>query len=162
LTIKMDKTPPEAKISVDPATKDLLVEGADNLTLTTVNKDVAGNYIITDEAGHTTKLIFSKTYTGKILTYAKLTGIQYDNNPAIKLPSSYFLYVWNLLVNPQILLSQTIYVNNTYTVSAVYDKKLNKTTVLLKQKGAVIKKQEFSGLKIIKFITNKGIVGYEF
>jgi len=160
--IQIDKTSPEAKISSDPTSKDLLVEGVDNLSSTTVSKDTAGNYVITDKAGHTTKLIFNKTYLGKILTYAKLTGIQYDNNPAVKLPNSYFLYIWNLLVNPQTLISQTIYVDNTYTIEAAYDKKSNKTTVLLKQKGIAIKKQEFSGLKIVKLTTSKGVVGYEF
>jgi Cell wall-associated hydrolases (invasion-associated proteins) len=161
LMVKIDKTTPEAKISVDPVTKDLLVIGVDNLSVATVNKDSSGNYIITDQAGHVTKLIFSKTYAGKILTYAKLTGIQYDNNPTVKLPSSYFLYVWNLLVNPLVLISQTIYVDGTYTIEAAYDKKSNKTTVLFLQKGITIKKQVFSGLEIIKLTTSKGIIGYE-
>lgn len=49
-----------------------------------------------------------------------------------------------------------------YAIEAMYDKKLNKITVLLKQKDAVIKKQEFSGLEIIKLVTSKGIIGYEF
>jgi len=161
LKIKIDKTPPEAKISVDLSAKDLLVTGVDNLSPTTVSKDSSGNYIITDQAGHTTKLIFSKTYAGKILTYAKLTGIQYDNNPTVKLPSSYFLYIWNFLVNPPVLISQTIYVDNTYSIEAAYDKKSNQTTVLLLQKGTTIKKQVFPGLEIIKLTTSKGVISYE-
>ncbi|MFA6338591.1 MAG: hypothetical protein WCW87_00825 [Candidatus Paceibacterota bacterium] len=161
ITIKIDKTAPEAKILVDTITKDLKIEGADISGIESVNKDINNNYIITDNAGHTTKLIFSKNYFGKILTYAKLTGVQYDNSSIINLPSSYFVYVWQLILNPATLLSQTIYVNNTYWLQATYDKKNNKTIVVTIQKGKVVKKQEFSSLRVIKLTTNNGVIGYE-
>lgn len=80
----------------------------------------------------------------------------------VKLPNSYFVYAWNLLVSPQVLIGQTIYVDNTYAIEALYNKRLDKTTILLKQKGLVIKRQEFSGLKIIKLTTSNGVIGYEF
>ena len=100
---------------------------------------------------------FQKTYSGKILTYAKLTAIQYGNNPKISVPSSSFLYIW-LLNNP---VSQTIVVNDMYAIEAVYDKAKNQTIVYLKKKGVQIQKQTFSGLRIVKLVMNKGAVGYE-
>jgi hypothetical protein len=154
-----DLIPPEAKISVDPTTKDLLIEGTDE-SPTTISKN--GNvYTITDTSGNTTKLFFQKTFLGKLLTFAKLTGIQYDSATKITLPSSSFLYLWNPLVNPPVLLSQTIAVNGTYAIEAVYDKKKNKTTVFLKKKGVQIQKQIFIGLRIPKLVMNNGTVGYE-
>jgi hypothetical protein len=159
LIIKIDKTAPKASISVDPTTKDLKVEGSDNVGTTTTIKS-ADTYTVSDVAGHTTKLFFQKTFTGNRLTYAKLTKVQYDNAPTITLPSSYFVYLWQVTA-PQTLLSQTIAVNDTYVVTALYDKAKNKTTVLLKKKGAVVQTQQFTGLRIVKFTVDKVVVGYE-
>jgi hypothetical protein len=57
-----------------------------DLNLTTVTKDVNNIYTITDFAGHTTKLFFQKTFLGKLLTFAKLTGMQYDTAVKVTLP----------------------------------------------------------------------------
>jgi hypothetical protein len=92
---------PEAKISVDQNTKDLLIEGIDE-SPTTVSKN--GNvYTITDTSGNATKLFFQKSFAGKHLTFAKLTAMQYGNEPKISLPSSSFIYLWN-----PALISQTV------------------------------------------------------
>ena len=155
LIVKIDKTAPEAKIAVDPATKELKIEGTDVNTVV-VTKGT-NDYTITDEAGNTTKLFFQKTYSGKILTYAKFTAIQYGNGSKIVTPSSSFLYVW-LLNN---LVSQTIAVNDTYAIEALYEKTKNQTTVFLKKKGVQVQKQTFSGLRIPKLTTMKGTVSYE-
>jgi hypothetical protein len=154
-----DFTSPEAKISVDSATKDLLIEGIDE-NPTTVSKN-GSSYTITDSSGNTTTLFFQKTYLGKLLTFAKLIGVQYGTNSKILLPASSFWYLWNPLVNPPVLLSQTIAVNDTYAIEAVYDKKKNQTTVFLKKKGVQIQKQIFTGLKVVKLTVDKGVVGYE-
>jgi hypothetical protein len=159
LVINIDKTAPKASIFVDPTTKDLKVEGIDNAGSATVAKS-GDTYTITDVSGHTTKLFFQKTFTGNRLTYAKLTKVQYENGTIVTLPSSYFVYLWQL-VSPQALLSQTIVVNDTYVIEAAYDKVKNKTTVLLKKKGAVMQTQTFTGLHIVKFTVDKGVVGYE-
>jgi pimeloyl-ACP methyl ester carboxylesterase len=158
LLIKIDKIAPEPKISIDPSNKDLKVEGFDNLSQTTVSK-ASNIYTITDEAGNATKLFFQKTFIGKLLTIANLTGVQYNTGPIINLPDSYFVYLWNPLTN--IVLSQTIVVNKTYAIEAVYDSKKNQTTVLLKEKGLAVQKKIFTGFHASKLILNKGVVGYE-
>ncbi|MDD4902726.1 MAG: hypothetical protein PHE24_06350, partial [Patescibacteria group bacterium] len=158
LLIKIDKTAPEPKISIDPPTKDLKVEGFDNLSQTIVSKS-SNIYTITDEAGNTTKLFFQKTFAGKSLTIAKLTGVQYNAGSIINLPNSSFVYLWNPLNST--VLSQTIVVNKTYAIEAVYDSKKNQTTVLLKEKGSAIQKKIFTGFHASKLILNKGVVGYE-
>jgi hypothetical protein len=96
----------------------------------------------------------------KVLWCAQLTKVQYENGTIVTLASSYFVYLWQL-VSPQALLSQTIVVNDTYVIEAAYDKVKNKTTVLLKKKGAVMQTQTFTGLHIVKFTVDKGVVGYE-
>jgi hypothetical protein len=159
LTLKIDKTAPEASISVSTSTQDILVAGSDNFGTTTVAKDSSGNVTLTDQAGHTTKLFFTKTYSGKQLAYAKLTGVQYDSQPKVTLPSSSFLYIWDNKI-PTTLLSQTIAVDGTYLIQATYDKIKNKTTIIVLKKSLPIQTQVFTGLKVVKLTTNKGVVGY--
>ncbi len=160
LTIKIDKTAPEAIVSVSTSTQDILIEGADNLGTTTIIKDTAGNYTLTDSAGHTTKLFFTKTYSGKQLTFAQLTAVQYDATSKVSIATSSFLYLWDTKVTPPTLLSQTIAVNDTFLITALYDKKANKTTVVILKKKLPYQTLSFVGLKIIKLTTTKGIVGY--
>jgi hypothetical protein len=159
LTIKIDKTAPEALISVGTTTQDILVEDTDNIGTTTVSKDSGGNVTLTDQAGHTTKLFFTKTYGGKQLTYAKLTGVQYDTQPKTVIPSSSFLYIWDYKT-PITLISQTIAVDGTYLIQAIYDRSKNKTIIILLKKNVPIATQIFTGLKVVKLTTNKGVVGY--
>jgi hypothetical protein len=46
-------------------------------------------------------------------------------------------------------------------IEALYNKKKDQTTVLVKKKGTPMQKQVFAGLKVIKLVVNKGVVGYE-
>ncbi len=160
LTLKIDKTAPEAQVSVSTSTQDILVEGTDNLGTTTISKDTAGNYTVADQAGHTTKLFFTKTYSGKQLTFAQLTAIQYDAAPKTSVATSSFLYIWDTKVTPPTLVSQTIAVNDTFLITALYDKKANKTTVVILKKKVSYQATSFTGLKIIKLMTTKGTIGY--
>lgn len=104
---------------------------------------------------------FCDVFYLKLLTYAKLTDIKYGDQSTTTIPSSYFVYVWNVFTNPTMLVSQTIAVDNAYVIVASYDKNKNRTIVFTKKEGTVIKKQIFTGLHIIKLITNNGIIGYE-
>ena len=126
---------------------------------TTVTKDGSGNVTLADQAGHSTKLFFTKTNSGKQLTYAKLTGVQYDAQPKVTLPSSSFLYIWDTKT-PVTLISQTIAVDNIYLIQASYDKSKNKTTVIVLKKNLPIQTQVYAGLKVVKLTTSKGVVGY--
>lgn len=126
---------------------------------TTVRKDQGGNYTIIDQAGHTTKLSFTKTYSGRRLTYAKLTGVQYDTEPKVTLPSTSFVYLWDAKT-PSILLSQTIAIDKTSVIQAVYNKTTNKTTIIVLNKNIPIEVKTFSGLKIVRLLTDGGVVGY--
>ena len=159
LTVKIDKTAPEGSIAVSTSTQDIAVFGVDNLGTTTTTKMSATSTVVTDQAGHTTRLFFAKTYSGKLLTTAKLTAIQYDNQSKIILPTSSFLYLWDIKT-PVVPISQTIVVNDTYVIQALYDKAKNKTTVLVLKKNLPIQTVVFTGLEIVRMTTNKGAVGY--
>ncbi len=161
IQIKIDQNAPEAKVSASTSTQDLQVEGVDTQSTTTVSKDTTGNYTVTDAAGHTTKLIFSKTFTGKFLTYAKLTGIKYDSAATTTISTSNLLYLWDAKKTPPVLMSQTIAVNDTYLIAALYDPTKNKTTVITLKKNVPISTQIINGLEIIRLTTTKGVIGHQ-
>jgi hypothetical protein len=58
------------------------------------------------------------------------------------------------------LLSQTIAVNNTYLIQAVYDKAKNKTTIIVLKKNLPIQTSSLTGLKLVKLTTTNGVIGY--
>ncbi len=161
VSIKIDKTAPEASISVDPTTKDLKVVGIDSQSDADVSADAKGDFTLTDEAGHTTKLLFKRTYSGKLLTFAQLTGIQYDGVAPVSLPKATFVYVCKPRSAPPQLLSQTIVVNGSFTIEAVFNPRTNKTTVIVVKKGSVPQKLTFAGQKIVKLKTKSGVLDYE-
>ena len=74
VVIKIDKTAPEASVSVSTTTRNILVQGIDHIASTTVTKDSSGNFIITNDAGHTTKLVFDNSF-GLVNKLLFLTGI---------------------------------------------------------------------------------------
>ncbi len=157
-TVRIDETAPEAIIAASTTIQDLEVTGVDPLSTTMVVKTPT-TVTITDQAGNTTALNFSKTYSGKVLTYAHLTSIQYGAETPVSLPSS-FLFVWNVLKCPPPLLSQTVVVDPVYGIEALYSQRNNQTTIALLQKGQKIQITTVPQLAIIKLTTNKGVMGY--
>jgi pimeloyl-ACP methyl ester carboxylesterase len=156
--IKIDKTFPEARIMISTSTKDLSITGLDTMSSTTVSK-TATSTEITDEAGNVTKLVFQRTYSGKVLTYARLLSIQYGVSSPITLPTS-FLYVWNPFTNPTTLISQTITVDKTYLIQALYNKPKNKTTIIVLKKNTPTQREMLSGLVPIALTTSQGAMEY--
>jgi hypothetical protein len=114
------------------------------------------NQIFKKENSPDTLKKVAKSFIVKRLTFARLTGVQYGNDSKISLPSSSFLYLWN-----PALVSQTVVVKKDFVVEAMYNKKKDETTVWIKKKGSQVQKQIFVGLKVIKLVVNKGVVGYE-
>ena len=153
--IKVDKTAPEATLGANATSKDLLITGSDALSSTTVTT-VSTSTVITDKAGHATTLAFKKTYTGKYLSYARLSSIRYGIEAPVPLPTS-FAYIWDTAGT---LVSQTLVVDNQFVVQALYDKKKNKTTLVVLKKNVPIQTSTVMGLAIVKLSTNKGQVSY--
>ncbi|MBX4192175.1 hypothetical protein KW798_01690, partial [Candidatus Parcubacteria bacterium] len=155
-TIKIDLTAPEAVVSASLSLKDVQVVGTDAQGAVTVTKDANNVYILTDQAGHTTKLTFSKTFNGKIVTLARMTSIKYDSTATTTLPSS-FGYAWD---TTQILVSQTVVADNQFAVQAIYDKVKNKTGILVLKKNVPFQTFSVNGLAVVKLSTNTGTVSY--
>ncbi len=143
---------PEVSITISTSTKDLVLRGLD-LSSTTVAKS-ATTTVITDSSGNKTTVFFQKQYKGNFLTYARMTGINYGTSTAA-LPTS-FLYVWD--GNEPI--SQTVVVDKTFVVQALYDKRNKKTTIVVLKRGVPIQTTTLTGLRVINLESKKGAVYY--
>lgn len=153
--IRIDSVAPEVILSGSVNSKDLSVVGADAQSSVVVTA-VGTSTTLTDEAGNTTVLGFKKTYTGLRLTYARLESIRYNDGPAVALPSS-FAFLWD---KTGMLTSQTIVADSQFIVQALYDKKKNKTSVVVLKKNVPIKVTTLPGLAPIKLTTSQGQVTY--
>jgi surface protein len=160
LQIKIDKTAPEAKISINAYVADLEITGYDNLSTTKLTQNSDKAYTITDEAGNFIKLNFNKLLERKRLVYAQLISVEYSNGKKYILPRTNMIYVWDIFKN--IINSQIIEVRKDFFVYADYDKKYNQTTITYKDAKNKLQKVKYQGIKIIKLLTNKGDLNYQF
>jgi len=160
--IKIDKTPPEAEIYFELETQTLRVKGNDNLSEVAVTQTNEGNYVLADEAGHTLKLDFGLLNIAGKQMKAELKALQYDNRPAITLPNTNFQYEWAVRTNNLInQLIQRIKANDAFDIRAQYNS-LRGITKIDIWKGPDGQAAEFSGLVILKLITNAGNFDYDF
>lgn len=158
--IKIDMTPPEAKIFVSAGVVDLEIVGMDNLTSVATVRNDDNLYTITDEAGNFIKLNFSKIKEKKKLIQAKVNNIEYSDGAKYFLPKNHLIYTWAMPNN--ILLNQIIEVKNEFNVSARYDKKSDQTIVKYRDSGNKKIESRFDGLKILEIFTAQGKLNYQF
>ncbi|MBI5077949.1 MAG: hypothetical protein HZB11_01095 [Candidatus Yonathbacteria bacterium] len=163
-----DEIPPEAKISFDPVVQQLIIQGTDNTTVNPIvfytqqNKETI--YQIKDEAGNTTKLVFSKLKQEGKEIKAELKSIQYNNNPAIELPETDSKYEWSVDKNTGEIkeLEQKLDVKDMFEVKAKYGHEKNETEIKIKKNGEEETKQTLPRLVIIKLTTKSGVLILEY
>jgi hypothetical protein len=160
LTVKIDKTAPEAKITFNPMTQKLDIVGSDNLSqnIPVVIVEQADMYVsspkvkkiktwfshwfernkkhlpsmlatITDEAGHTTSIVFEKTRDRDSRLFIGLKSIAYDDDEAV---STYVAaqYKWQIDKKNQYRLFATHMKTDQSDIEAHYIPKKNETWIM--------------------------------
>ncbi len=124
--IKIDKTAPEAKVFFNPTTQKLDISGIDALSVVSVvtleksdmtlsNKKIKPIKAwfsrwhkkhqrnlpdmlatLTDQAGHTTSLIFEKTKDKQGFAWVKLRSLSYDDGEAVMIQDTQAAYQWKV------------------------------------------------------------------
>ncbi|OGY59615.1 MAG: hypothetical protein A3B23_00650 [Candidatus Colwellbacteria bacterium RIFCSPLOWO2_01_FULL_48_10] len=177
ITIKVDQTPPEAKISFDPMARYLKVEGLDALGSTTVVKTSDLNYTITDHVGHTLKITLVPASVppyvtaGPIATLSdeflnlNVASLKYDSAPAIIPQANNVYFGWtntNLLGNSILkTLQQSLAIVGKIILNSTYDSLTNKT-VISKQENTTFINWFVTGMDLFKVVTNKGTLSTEY
>jgi pimeloyl-ACP methyl ester carboxylesterase len=127
-----DVTPPDVSVSFDQVNKKLVFVGKDNYSNTTVTVN-QNSSIITDEAGNTTELVFSKYKTKAkkielVISTIKQNGVVISNTP---IPLT---YKWNTEKKKEQTfktLASYVETNNT-AIETHYRPKKNQTVVMTK------------------------------
>ncbi len=152
----IDKTAPEAKIEFDSNAKDLKFSGVDALQVSVVDKD--DTITLTDQAGNITEIKLLNKNRKVLRSVLGVKSIKY--NGAQAKVNGLATFSWAVdRKGKLIVLSQSVLLKNGYTILAIYDGKNTKMTGR-DSKGLILKK--FSGLKIIKVLTSKGNLSWEY
>lgn len=161
-----DKIPPEAIIHFDTASRQLKVEGTDNISQTAVEQQ-GGNYTIKDMSGNALLLTFNTLRQSDRAIDMELASLKYNDETAIAPPKTTLKFSWMLDQKTQSLksLDQSIGVSGQFEVKASYQSMKN-TTVVSITKGSGKNKdtirQTLPGLAIIKLSTKSGGLDFGF
>jgi hypothetical protein len=128
LSIKIDKTPPEATIGLSTTTKKILTTGSDNLSPTAIST-TSSSTIITDQAGY--RLIFSVSQNLVLPNYAALImpSFSYDTGSTTTATTS-LRYFWLTDKNNKYTLFVSAIRTPTDRLVSLYIPATNKTYIL--------------------------------
>jgi len=176
VTIRLDKTAPEAYLRFDPATKDIAVFGRDNLSgitadalspssvrrVQTGDRDLRAEnrtYDLVDVAGNTLQLTDSVGLT-KDAAVAGIQTLQYNGGPVTRPSYSLMVFEWALKKNAFDTLDQTFLVPPGQSSKAAWKAKDDLTKITTVVNG-VETRTTVPGMFLLRLATNKGALSIE-
>lgn len=162
LSVKIDKTPPEATISFSTTTKSVLIAGSDTMSSTTVLTTIPGptgqaTSTVADASGRRLVIVFSKLVpTGSVAV--SISSLVYDG-ATTTLPTNSLTYSWTVSKTSSSL-SEKSTIKGQSCVSGSYSSKTNQTTISYNlssdscSKGTL--KKMVMGVDVISVKTDKG------
>ncbi len=153
--ILIDKTPPEAIISYNPATQNIEVTASDNQPYQPSLNDAGSTITIQDAAGNTTVLQVSRQNTQKGLKLV-VSSIQYNSLSPTILPGDFLTVTGQSSIQRNTKLGQSANLYNEEKVSAQYDPTTNTTSIINKLVNAKRQTETRQGLVLIKMATANG------
>jgi hypothetical protein len=177
LTIKLDKTAPEAYLRFDPATKDVVLFGRDGLSGTSagavapsrVQRVMTGDrnlraenrtYDLVDAAGNTLQLLVSAGLT-KDNVVAGIQTLQYNGGTVTRPPFSLLSVEWKLRKNAIDELTQTFVVTfPAQTANAGWKAKDNLTRLTTTSGGTQVT-TTVPGMLLLRLATSGGALAIE-
>ncbi|MEK7148449.1 MAG: NosD domain-containing protein [Patescibacteria group bacterium] len=169
-SITLDTTPPEATLTFDVVTQKLNIIGTDNLSATMVST-TATSTIVADKSDNTLQIIFSKYKQGKKEIKLELGGLVYNGVLTSTIPKTTLKYEWSVDKSGNLKELEQKTTVGTLKIEAHYDAKKNTTKIKKKIKGNNDNnedddtsgvKETFTGLRILKLMTDKGNLTVEY
>jgi pimeloyl-ACP methyl ester carboxylesterase len=162
MDVKIDKTAPEVKISVDPDKQDLTVFGVDANPTTVIKSDNKFTkkkndafYMITDLAGNSLKLDVRERDNEKQDRF-KIYSLQYNDGPIKILADNYFNITYNGKRQKQNVKEQNFESRGIVRIRIQYDAKKNKSTIIIREDRKERIKEIRNGLVYLNLLTDKG------
>ena len=163
LDFSIDKTIPEAKISVNQTTKDLEVTGIDlnqtKFEMTTING--LREYTIKDQAENKLGLMVQELDRTKRDNFS-IKQIRLNNEPIITPQYNQFRYGF-ITKNTSLLLENQFFTMNNLkeNINILYIPSTNKSKITILKNGKLTTKTE-TGFKLLQVTTNKGTLNYNY
>lgn len=164
--VVFDTTPPEAHISFSTTTQQLLIEGFDEAGGTTI-QTTSTSTIITDESSNTLEISFNKLGQEKHELKLEIQALSYNGISTSTIPKTTVQYEWSTdNVGGIKELEQKVGIGSL-KIEAHYDAKKNITKIDRKLKeeesdGNNEIKKILPGFRILKLITDKGVVRVDY
>jgi hypothetical protein len=173
ITIKLDKTAPEMYIRFDPAKKDTVVFGRDNLsgvpsgplTATSIQKLLTGDrglraeirtFDLADAAGNTLRLVYSTALESDDAVVG-ITSLQYNGGAATRPSYNILFFEWKLKKNAFDELRQVgAVITPLQTATATWKAKDNVTKIT-----TLAGKSTVPGMFLVRLATNAGGISLE-
>ncbi|MBI4037413.1 alpha/beta hydrolase, partial [Candidatus Daviesbacteria bacterium] len=146
--IKIDKTPPEAKVSFNLQTQKLDVTAVDNLTTSKTNHILVNEVIFIDDAGNTTKLYLDPGATVENLDQLAIRNILYNTGLSVILPTNGINTKFTLdkRTNKPKEFIQEVQIENQIAMTATYNAKNNQTEIQIQKAGGEKSKKIENGI----------------
>jgi len=161
-TTVFDVTPPEARISFSTTTRKLLIEGINETSGTTV-LTTSTSTAITDEAGNTLEIIFSKFKQEKNKLKLELQTLIQNGVSTSATTKTTLQYEWSTDKLGNIKELEQKATVGTVKIEAHYDAKKNVTRIERKWKNNEKETKEvLLGLKVLNLVTDKGRVSVDY
>lgn len=160
----IDKTPPEAQLSFDIKSRDIVFKGNDTsaTTLTRTQRDQRREEIVlADQAGNTLSLVVKDKEKDKksdkhheALSLESLTYNQ--ENPVMLTQNRFLVFAAFDHKNNLRELLQMFKVHEEMSIKLEYNAKTDVTTIIKKEKGKEKQKEQAGGMKLLQLTTENG------
>ncbi|MBI4096129.1 MAG: alpha/beta hydrolase [Candidatus Levybacteria bacterium] len=161
IEIKIDKTPPEAKVFIDQTKLNFVLQGVDT-NITTVKMESrtstgtkSGFHTISDEAGNT-MLLYVREENSEKQSEFRIYSLQYSNNLSVNLPTSYLRTIYQGRKGALSIKEQNFELKKEVKTRIQYDSRKNKSTIIVKEGKKEKVKEVRSGLVLLNLLTDKG------
>ncbi len=164
--IKIDKTPPEAKIYIDLNTRGLLVEWIDthdtqvsSMIRGTNKKDEELQYLISDEAGNSLLLNIREWDTIRKDRFS-IYSLTYNSEAPIYSEKNRYEVSYGTDEKELYLQKQKFELPGNVKITIDYNKKKNQSSVMTQERRTRSTRQVLKGRIFLKLVTNSGKVEY--
>jgi hypothetical protein len=153
-----DTVSPEAILSFDPAARDLMVKGIDDLSPNVTVATTSNGYLLKDVSGNTIIISFDKFKDKKKKLLASIGTLKYQGVPTGQLSENALQYDWEEdKAGTFKSLTQKIIIKKEERMRAEYNPKKNETKIFVRDLNASMKvKETLPGLVLLKLTTNQG------
>jgi pimeloyl-ACP methyl ester carboxylesterase len=160
--IKIDKTPPEAKIFIDQVNRDLVITGTDANPTTVLRSDNTVTkkkddafYVITDIAGNSLRIDVRDGDRDKLDRFG-IFALTYNDGQAIIEPENRYNVSYQANKDAFTVKEQNFEIDNEVKIRIQYNRETDTSTVIIRESGSEKVKETKRGLVLLKLLTNGG------